>query len=359
MNKTRVLFIGMHRFDRSPSQRYRFEQYLDFLDENMIECELSHLISEKDDKILYSPGKYLGKLLIFIKSWIKRYRDVKRAYQFDYIFIQREAFMTGTTYFEKKFAKSKAKLIFDFDDSIWLEDKNEANSKLAFLKNPEKTSTIIALCDKVVAGNDYLANYAKQYNENVLIIPTTIDTGWYKPKPQLNKSKIVIGWSGSFTTIKHFENSIEALDEIKMEYGDKVTFKVIGDSNYKYESLNIIGKKWESETEVEDLQDFDIGIMPLPDIEWTRGKCGLKGLQYMGLAIPTIMSPVGVNKEIIEHGVNGFLASTKEEWVQCLSQLIESKELRETLGKAGRKTVEDAYSIHANQEKYLTLFTAY
>ncbi len=356
MNNTQVLFIGMHRLDRSPSQRYRFEQYFQYLESKNIECELSYLISEEDDKILYSPGNYFGKLLIFIKSWKQRLKDVKRANSFDYIFIQREAFMTGTTYFEKKFAKSTAKLIFDFDDSIWLEDKNEANGKLAFLKNPSKTSKIIALCDTIVAGNQYLAEYAKRFNKNVVIIPTTIDTNWYKPETKKPKDKIIIGWSGSFSTIKHFESAIETLTEIKAKYGNKVSFKVIGDLNYRYEPLQITGQKWQSKTEVEDLQDIDIGIMPLPDINWTKGKCGLKGLQYMGLAIPTVMSPVGVNTKIITHGVNGFLASSDSEWIDYLSQLIESAELRKILGEAGRKTVEDYYSVDANREKYLNLF---
>lgn len=97
--------------------------------------------------------------------------------------------------------------------------------------------------------------------------------------------------------------------------------------------------------------------MPLPDIDWTRGKCGLKGLQYMGLGIPSIMSPVGVNTEIIEHGINGFLASTNEEWVQCLSQLIDSPALRKKMGEAGRITVENKYSVKSNTKKYLALFS--
>lgn len=158
MRKTSVLFIGMHRFDRSPSQRYRFEQYFEYLEANRVECELSPLISEKDDKVLYSPGNYLGKLLIFLKSWRIRTRDVKRANAFDYIFIQREAFMTGTTWFEKRLAKSKAKLIFDFDDSIWLEDKNEANSKLAFLKGPPKQLTLLSFATLLLPAMNTLQN---------------------------------------------------------------------------------------------------------------------------------------------------------------------------------------------------------
>ena len=352
----KVLFIAMHRKLRSPSQRFRFEQYFEILESQGIEYEFSFLISEKDDKVLYASGNYIGKLIIFIKSWIQRSKDVKRADEFDYIFIQREAFMTGSINFEKKFANSKAKLIFDFDDSIWLPDKNEANRKLAFLKNPAKTANIISLCDTIVAGNKYLADYAKQYNKNVVVIPTTIDTEWYNPKPKTDNTSIVIGWSGSFTTIKHFQNAIEALTKIKAKYSDSVSFKVIGDSKYNYEPLAINGQNWQAKTEVQDLLEFDIGIMPLPDEEWTRGKCGLKGLQYMALAIPTIMSPVGVNTEIIEDGVNGFLAETPDEWVDKLSRLIESPELRKKLGIAGRETVVEHYSIEANKQKYLDLF---
>ena len=352
----KVLFIAMHRKLRSPSQRFRFEQYFEILESQGIEYEFSYLISEKDDKVLYAPGNYIGKLIIFIKSWIQRSKDVKRADEFDYIFIQREAFMTGSINFEKKFANSKAKLIFDFDDSIWLRDKNEANRKLSFLKNPAKTAKIISLCDSIVAGNQYLADYAKQYNKNVVIIPTTIDTEWYKPKTKTDNTRIIIGWSGSFTTIKHFESAIEALTKIKAKYRGRISFKVIGDSKYHHEPLEIIGQEWEANTELEDLEDIDIGIMPLPNLDWTRGKCGLKGLQYMGLAIPTIMSPVGVNTEIIEDGVNGFLAETPDEWVDKLSQLIDAPELRRKLGTAGRETVVNYYSVEANKEKYLGLF---
>ena len=352
----KVLFIAMHRKLRSPSQRFRFEQYFEILKSHGIEYEFSYLISEKDDKVLYAPGNYVGKLIIFIKSWLQRSRDTKRADEFDYIFIQREAFMTGSINFEKKFANSKAKLIFDFDDSIWLPDNNEANRKLSFLKNPAKTADIITLSDTIVAGNQYLADYAKQYKKNVVIIPTTIDTEWYIPKEKVPGSQVVIGWSGSFTTIKHFQIAIEALTKIKAKYGNKVSFKVIGDPKYNYEPLAINGQKWQAKNEVQDLQEFDIGIMPLPDEEWTRGKCGLKGLQYMALAIPTIMSPVGVNTEIINDSKNGFLADTPDEWVNKLSQLIESAELRRKLGNAGRETVVKHYSVEANKEKYLGLF---
>lgn len=264
--------------------------------------------------------------------------------------------MTGSTYFERKLSKLKIPLIFDFDDAIWLEDSSNHQGLLGRLKNPGKTSEIIALADKVIAGNTFLAEYASKFNLHSQIIPTTIDTDWYIVKEKIADSKIVIGWSGSFSTIKHFEQIVPLLCKIKNKYGEKVSFKVIGDATYLSSELDIQGIKWQANTEVQDLQDIDIGIMPLPDHDWTRGKCGLKGLQYMGLAIPTIMSPVGVNTEIIEDGVNGFLAETHDNWLDKLSQLIESAELRKKLGEAGRATVVARYSVKANKEKYLSLF---
>ena len=213
------------------------------------------------------------------------------------------------------------------------------------------------MCDEVVTGNQYLADYASQFSPNVKIIPTTIDTDWYKPILKANNgSSICIGWSGSFSTVKHFEQAIPALDRINLKYGDRVRFKLIGDANYQNQELGIQGIAWSSDSEVEDLSDIDIGIMPLPNDEWSKGKCGLKGLQYMGMAIPTIMSPVGVNADIVTDGQNGFLADSEEEWVEKLSLLIENKALRTKIGLEGRETVVQHYSVEANKQKYLNLF---
>ena len=355
MNK-KILFLVNHRKNRSPSQRFRFEQYLDYFNENGYDYELATLLNEQDDKLFYSKGNWVRKLFLVIQSFRKRLKDVKRTDRFDIVFIQREAFFIGTTYFEKKLSRLPVKVIFDFDDSIWLPNVSLGNKKLQWLKNSNKTKALIGLADFTIVGNQYLGDYAKQFNKHVQIIPTTIDTEYHKNKAhEKSNTPICIGWTGTATTIKHFEMVIPVLIKLKERYNNQIYFKVIGENEYTNEDLEIKGTQWSLNTEIEDLSEIDIGIMPLPNDQWTQGKCGFKGLQYMSLEIPTIMSPVGVNTEIIENGVNGFLAKTEEEWLTTISMLIESSELRSSIGAAGRKTIIKNYSVEANKQKYLDL----
>jgi len=353
----KILFIAAHRPERSPSQRYRFEQYFNFLKDHGYELKLSFIINEEDDKIFYGKGHILGKLFITLKSTLKRMNDILKCRKVDIVFVQREAFMMGTIFFEKMFSKTNAKFVYDFDDSIWLLDTSDSNKKWEWLKNPDKTKKIIKISDLIFAGNSYLGDYAKQYNDQVKIVPTTIDTHIFNRKTEYkNNESICIGWSGSHTTIKHFEEAIPILKKIKEKYKNKVYFKVMGDPLYSNLELDIKGIPWSNATETEIIESFDIGIMPLPDDQWVKGKCGLKGLSYMALEVPTIMSNIGVNTEIIIDGINGYLASTEDEWIIKLSQLIDSYELRKQLGSNARKTVQENYSVDSQKNRYLSYF---
>lgn len=353
----KVLIIANHYKNRSPGQRFRFEQYLNFLRENGFECHLENIITPKDDKYFYKPGNYLRKGWTIGKAILTRIQNIIQIEDYNLVLLFREALPIGSTFIEKTLNQKGVKMIFDFDDAIWLQNVSNANRTFAFLKDAEKTSQLISYCNMVFAGNQYLANYARQFNQNVKIVPTTIDTQEYQRREiEGKKGEICIGWSGSITTIQHFEHALPALKKIKQLFKDKVYFKVIGDGNYENEDIDLKGLPWQKDTELEDLSEIDIGIMPLPDDEWAKGKCGLKGLQYMALEIATIMSPVGVNTEIIQHGLNGYLASTTEEWVHCLSQLVENADLRNKMGQAGRQTVVEKYSVEANKHLYLKYF---
>lgn len=351
-----VLILCAHRPGRSPSQRYRFEQYLPFLQSRGYAFTFSYLLNAKEDLAFYSAGNFLGKGLILAKNMVTRIRDLLRFRQFDIVFIQREALFLGTSFFERHAARA-SKMIFDFDDSIWLADTSPGNKKWEWIKTPGKFFENVAVAHTVIAGNTYLADKAKPLNKQVVVIPTTINTALHLPRPELrNKETLVIGWSGSISTVKHFELLVPVLQTIKKKYGNRVRIKVIGAPDYKNNELEVAAVAWSEATEVQELNTFDIGIMPLPDDAWAMGKCGLKGLSYMACGIPAIMSAVGVNKEIIQQGQNGLLAVTEEDWINSLSQLIEDASLRMRLGEAGRKTVEERFSVDANKELYLKVF---
>lgn len=351
----KILAIVQHRKGRSPGQRFRFEHFINSLEEAGYEIVFSNIISEKDDIIFYSKGKYFAKLFIVIKSFFHRLRDLKTAKNCDIVYVYREAFMLGTTYFEKRFSKMKAKLIFDFDDAIWINDTSEGNQNIKWLKKPQKTADICKYADLVTVGNKYLAEYAEKYNSNVKIIPTTIDTDYHKPQIKIETNNICIGWTGTTTTLKHFEKAIPFLKQLKNKYGDKIYFKVIVNSDSWDKDIDVKLVKWSRENEIRDLSEFDIGIMPLPNDEWSKGKCGFKGLQCMAMGIPVVMSPVGLNKEIINHGENGFLCDTDEEWFSCISSLIEDKTLWNKFSENGKKTVLNSYSVKVYKNEILEM----
>lgn len=353
----KVLILCAHRPKRSPSQRYRFEQYLPYLETKGFEFIFSFVLSKNDDQIFYSKGKEVLKIWILLKGVLIRIRDCFRFKNYDIIFIQREATFFGTSIFEKLAFRSGAYVIFDFDDSIWLADTSPGNKKWEWVKKPEKFYKNIQYAHCVIAGNNYLADKARPLAKNLQIIPTTVDTDFHQPKPEFrNKEYTTIGWSGSLSTIKHFESLYPVMRQIKNRYGSKVRFKVIGDPNYKNDELEIESVAWSEATEIAQLNSFDIGIMPLPDDEWANGKCGLKGLSYMACGLATIMSAVGVNKLIIQNHENGILASTEKEWLENLILLIEDPSLRNKLGENGRKTVIEKYSVQANREAFLKIF---
>lgn len=348
-----ILVIVQHRKGRSPGQRFRIEHFLTHLEKQGYNIIFSNIITEKDDEIFYSRGRYLKKLLIVIRSFFHRLKDLKTARKADIVFIYREAYMLGTTYFEKRLSKLSAKMVFDFDDAIWLNDTSDGNKNLAWLKKPSKTSKICKYSDLVLAGNNYLAEYAQKYNSNVVVMPTCIDTNYHKPEAKDVSDRICIGWTGTSTTIKHYKTAIPILKKIMGKFGDRVYFKIIADIDSWDGEIPVKLVRWEKETEIKELGEFDIGIMPLPDNDWSRGKCGFKGLQCMALEVPVLMSPVGVNNEIIEHGENGFLCKNDDDWFQYMSELINSETLRKTLGENGRKTIIEKYSVDAVKDKFL------
>ncbi|MDQ3131489.1 MAG: glycosyltransferase family 4 protein [Acidobacteriota bacterium] len=351
----KVLAIVPSIYDTTPGQRFRLEQWENLLKAKGVEITYSPFETEELRQILHQGGNNLPKIQAVMRN-IKRRRDeLNSIKQFDLVYVFREAALLGPAWFERRIARSGVPMIFDFDDAVFHAYVSPSNGYLSYLKFPNKTGEICRLSAHIMAGNQYLADYAGRFNENVTIIPTTIDTEKYRTVEKKPDSEIVtIGWSGSFSTVQNLDTIREVLQELAKQ--EKFRLRVIGTPNYELPGVDTEALKWRSETEIEDLQKIDIGLMPLPDDKWSKGKCGLKALQYMALGIPTVCSPVGVNSTIINDGENGFLADGKDEWIEKLKKLLHSFELRRKLGAAGRKTVEESYSAVSQAPRVYEVF---
>lgn len=329
--------------------------YLDSLEQAGMTGELSYIISEEDDKTLYSPGNYLSKGRIALRSYARRHEDLRRLHEFDLIVICREALLSRSVYFERRMIASGIPVVYDFDDAIWIRDVSSANRRIAWLKNPDKIRKILPGCAAVTAGNDYLADFAKTLNPNVHVIPSTIDPAFHFPLPRPERP-VTIGWSGSLTTLPHFEQVIPVLRKLYDKWGDQIRFLTVGAKTNAAPDLPISFIPWSKDTENQSLNEIDIGLMPLPDDPWTRGKCGMKALLYMSVGKPAVASPVGVNSEIIRHEDNGMLASADEEWFSCLDLLIEDGSRREQMGQRALRFVREHYGKEAWADRLIDVY---
>lgn len=354
--KIKIAFLCPYPFDRVGGQRFRFEQYFNYLNQNGCVFILLPFLSDTSFNILYKKGFIINKTLMIINGFFKRCFHLFKIINCDYIFIFREASPIGYPIFEWIIAKIMAKkIIYDFDDAIWLPLTTEENKLISNLKYTKKVKFICKWAYKVSVGNSYLQNYSLQYNNNSFINPTTIETRSYhnKVKSQ-DTANVVIGWTGTHSTLPYLDIIYPVLKKLEEKYD--FTFEVIADREIEFDLKRFRFKKWNKETEVSDLLNFNIGIMPLYDDEWSKGKCGFKALQYMALGIPAVVSPVGVNKDIITEGKDGFCCSTEQEWYRKLSDLIENYSLRESMGEAAIKKVQEKYSVQSNEQNFLNLF---
>jgi glycosyltransferase involved in cell wall biosynthesis len=201
--------------------------------------------------------------------------------------------------------------------------------------------------DFIIAGNEFLKREVLPFNANVEMIPTAIDQERYYLKTYpVQQEKVTLGWIGDHGSIHYLEKMRPLFERIGEKY-PHVELKIVCDAFFDCERMKVIKKNWSSEEEVDDLQGFDIGLMPLVDDPWSWGKCGLKIIQYQGVGVPVVCTPVGINRDLVEDGVNGFYAMTPDEWEDKLSLLIENSEQREQMGREGRKRVLENYTYQA------------
>jgi glycosyltransferase involved in cell wall biosynthesis len=351
----RVLALMPGLYDTSPGQRYRLEQWEPLLRERGVEITYAPFEDDELHSVVYQPGRIGKKLQLVSRNLARRLSTISKARKYDLVYILREAALLGPAVFERLLYQQRVPFVFDFDDAIFVTYRSPSNGYLSYLKFASKTRTICRLASHVMVGNPYLAEYAGQVNEKVTVIPTTIDTDKYRASPPRNSDgPLTIGWTGSYSTVQHLDTLRGALK--KLAETENFRLRVIGTPAYELAPVNVEAMQWRASTELADLSAIDIGVMPLPDDQWSKGKCGLKALQFMALGVPTVCSPVGVNTDIIQDNENGFLAATEAEWVEKLTRLLRDGELRRRLGQAGRATVEEKYSAVTQAPRVYEIF---
>tara|TARA_Y100001972_G_scaffold119065_1_gene159904 strand:- start:1082 stop:2176 length:1095 start_codon:yes stop_codon:yes gene_type:complete len=361
----KILILTPYPPNEAPSQRFRFELFFKHLDKNQLTLESQPFISPQAWKALYAEKKTGSKFRSVINGFLRRAISLFKISKYDFIFIHRELTPVGPPIFEWIIAKVlKKKIIYDFDDAIWLPDQNRESTVWRWLKWRSKVASICMWSWKVSVGNEYLADFARKYYENVVVIPTVVDTGMHFKGVRNQKSEIsliagqagrpIIGWTGSHSTLQYLNLILPSLHQL--EQNTDFEFRVIANKDPKLPLKNYSFIPWNKETEIEDLATLDIGVMPLPDDEWAKGKCGFKLIQYLALGIPAVASPVGVNTDIIHQDETGLLARTTEEWTKSLRKLLEDESLRAEMGKKGRSLIEKNYSVQSQKDNFFSLF---
>lgn len=351
----RILFVVPHPIE-GPSSRFRIYQFLPYLQANGVEVNVRPFVSSSQVHTLYRSGGTARKVGLTAVAMLSRLADVLRATRYDIVYILREAFPFGPPVIERALAASGARLVFDFDDAIWMPSQVYANP-LDHLRDWSKPAKLIARADRVVVGCRYLADFARQHAthpEAVSIIPTVVDGSVYRPDPSKRTAgKITIGWVGTPRGSRTF---LEALMPVMRDFSrlyPQVQWRFVGAEPFDVEGLPVEFKTWKLSEEVSDIQSFDIGLMPLTDDVYTRGKCGFKLIQYMNCGIPVVCSSVGANLDIVEHAASGYFATGSEEWASALSHLIDDAELRQTMGARGRALSEQQYSLDTQAPRLL------
>lgn len=339
----RVLALVPYPLGRAPGQRYRIEQWAPYLREAGIEVHFECFASPLLADALYEPGRYATKAWWMGRAWIAGIERAWRATQFDSVFLYREAALVGPAILERLARWRNPRLVYDFDDAIWLRYVSPSNRYLSYLKAPAKTRTLCRLAAAVSVGNEHLAEYARRYNDHVTIVPSTLSLREYHPPPPRTTTDVpVIGWTGSHSSVQYLKIVEGALQVLARRR--RFRFRVIGVEDVRIPDVDVECRPWRPETEVEDLWPLDIGIMPLTEDPWTVGKCAMKAIQYLGVGIPAVVSPVGANRDVVEDGVTGFLARTQDDWVQALERCLDDRELRRRMAVSGRAVVAARYS---------------
>jgi len=347
---TRILAIATHG-EAGPSTRFRVLQWEPLLRQWGFSLSLRAFFSAEMTVAFYQPGRLIAKALEIVTGSARRLATLASlSKEADIVLVHREIFPLGQRPLWNVLERFPGPIIYDYDDAMFLPQR-AGRGMLGWMERVETPQAVMRLCEVVLAGNQFLADYASAYARRVVVLPTCLDTTRFVPRSRRldDPRKPVVGWIGSYTASKYLHGLVKVLSTVAK--AAPFHLYVVGcDALPPIEGVTIEHAEWNLGREVEDFQRCDIGLYPLWDDAWAKGKCAFKAIQFMACGVPVVASSIGVNRELIEDGVNGFLASTEEEWVERLRRVLVDASLRDRLGRAGRRTIERRYAlaVHAD-----------
>ena len=350
---TRILLLTKYG-RRAASTRFRFLQYLPFFKQAGLDAELRPLLGDA----------YLTERLDWdrparreaLYGMVRRLLVLPDVRRFALVVVHMEALPYLPGFFERTLNRLGVPYVYDFDDASF--HRSDCHPRRAIrLLFSRKIERIIAGSALVTAGNEYLADYARRFNPRVVVVPTVVDVEQFTPRPARDEpDRVVIGWIGSPSTAGYVQDRQEVWREVTSDR--RSVLRLVGAGSTTVDVPDVDARPWRESTETDEVRDFDIGIMPLRDDPWSRGKCGFKLLEYLACGLPAVASPVGVNSRIITSGRTGFLCDTDAQWVDSLKRLVDDPSLRQAMGYEGREVIREHWSLQRWGPEFASLLAA-
>jgi glycosyltransferase involved in cell wall biosynthesis len=339
----RVAALVPHHLDYCGGQRFRIETWARYLRPRGIDVSFLPFSDAALTNVLYRNGRYARKSFQMLRCYARQMSRVLSHPRPDLVFIYREAALLGPAFIETLTGRWRVPIVYDLDEPLYVPLESPSNGLLSMLRFPSKIPVLMGLSDHVLVVNRIMQMFAATYAKKVSVVPMAADTDRYMPSPPKDGRRLCVGWVGSRTTQKNLTAIAEPVARLCRTHQAKL--RVIADVPMTLPDVELEFIRWRFDTEVSNLQGCQIGVVPVQPDNWTPWKFYFKLIQLMSLGLPVVAAPVGANREIIQDGVNGFLAASADEWYQRLCLLAENPTLRRSMGEAARATVEKGFSL--------------
>lgn len=356
MSSKRILVLAPYLYDTAPGQRSSIELWERVLAPAGILFDYAPFEDERLHEVIYEPGHILEKAQLMAAAYARRFGTVRRAADYDAVLVHREASLVGPELFERWVNRIGVPIIYQLDDPLYVPYRSPANGYLSYLRFFGKVGRIARMSAMTIVNSRHHYEYVARYTSRIRQIPILVDGALYVPTARPEADRVRVGWSGSPTTAGNLALIRASLENVSGR--PDVELRFIGGREYDLPGVRFTNVPWTADTEVEQLRQLDVGLLPVLETEWSKRKFFMKIIQYMSLGIPPICTPIGANTEVVQHGSNGLFARTDADWDRELRRLIVDPSLRHEIGERAAQTAHEKYTVQARAEQIVEAFSA-